>query len=450
MKKYALAALFAVFILSCSQKEVRRTMNVQEGQTPAVVAALVAAVTNASTPAAQDAALAAWRKSHPEALLPLASGSQVTFVYYESPTNGKTISNVSLVSVWNGYEKDKLFLHRAGNTGLYTLTIRAPVTNEPYYYYDVWYAGEEASTKKLDPFNACMIYAGTYRNIVHSVDDPHGFLQIIRQVRPVTTIAPIQKRDITVFLPPGYYTETNRRYPVLYMHDGQNLWDLPSANYGGWKMDTALVKLMNEGKIPPVIIVGIANTGDRPFEYVGFSLFYQYPVPAGDEALVSSQIKKAFAYEDFLVHQVKPMIDGLYRTLPDRANTSIAGSSFGGGGSLFIAFRNPDVFGKVASLSGGNWPTSDSMFIQRPFNVFPYLIDKVIKKNTGLKIYIDCGDQDLDKTFLLATQSMHEALKKLGYKDGEDMAYYENLGRGHNETSWALVAPRFLEFFYGE
>ncbi len=441
MKNPAALILTAMVLLSCS-KEVKPVITVEEGALPAVVSGLIDGFRSG------DAAyLDNWMRAHRDTRMPIVVDGTITFLYYET-NPAAPIEKVSLVSVWNGYEKDKLFLHRVGDTGLFYLTIRAEMTNEPYYYFSVIRTGEETGKKQLDPFNRSMIYTTTFKSVVREASDPRGFIEVYRQIRPETEIATLQKRDVSVFLPPGYYDDTNRRYPVLYMQDGQNVWDSTSANYGGWKMDTTLVRLMQEGKVEPVIIVGINNTSDRSYEYVGFSTFYNKAIPAGREQETGSRIKFSYAYEDFVLHQVKPMIDANYRTLGDREHTGVAGSSFGAGISLFLAFRNPNVFGKVAALSGGNYPADQAGFDQKPFNAFPFLIDKVVKKNTGLKIYLDCGNQDLDAVFLPRTREMHEALLRLGYREGVDLMYYEAAGRGHNEQTWALAAPQFLEFLF--
>ncbi|HTW95787.1 MAG TPA: alpha/beta hydrolase-fold protein, partial [Tepidisphaeraceae bacterium] len=126
-------------------------------------------------------------------------------------------------------------------------------------------------------------------------------------------------RTLIVYLPPDYESNSGRRYPVLYMQDGQNLFDASTAFAGvEWRVDETAEDLIKSGRIAPVIIVGIYNSPDRTAEFTPFD-----KTPAGVDGLGRQ-------YGDFLVKEVKPMIDRTYRTKPDRADTAIAGSSMGG------------------------------------------------------------------------------------------------------------------------
>ena len=146
-------------------------------------------------------------------------------------------------------------------------------------------------------------------------------------------------RTIIVYLPPGYETQTGLRYPVLYMQDGQNLFDSSTAFAGiEWRVDETAQDLITEKKIQPVIIVGIYNTPDRTAEFTPFA-----KTPSGVDG-------RGTLYARFVIEEVKPMIDRTYRTMPDRAHTAIGGSSLGGLISLQIAHDHPNVFSAVAVL----------------------------------------------------------------------------------------------------
>ena len=143
-----------------------------------------------------------------------------------------------------------------------------------------------------------------------------------------------------VYLPPGYVEDTGRTYPVLYMHDGQNLFD-PATAFGGneWRLDDTAEELIERGAIEPLIIVGIYNTGEqRIHEYT----------PTTDPKLGGG---KADLYGKMLVEEVKPFIEKTYRTLPGPENTGMGGSSLGGLVTLHLGIQYPQVFGKLAVLS---------------------------------------------------------------------------------------------------
>ena len=146
-------------------------------------------------------------------------------------------------------------------------------------------------------------------------------------------------RDITVYLPPDYGDE-RRRFPVLYLQDGQNLFD-PRTSFGGtaWHVDETAQSLIRTGEIEPLIIVGVNNTGhNRVNEYT--------PTRGRREAGGQASL-----YGRFLIEELKPFIDSEYDTLRGREWTGIGGSSLGGLVSLHLGFQRPDVFGRVAALS---------------------------------------------------------------------------------------------------
>lgn len=158
---------------------------------------------------------------------------------------------------------------------------------------------------------------------------------------PLTMESLQRERSIRIYLPPSY-DQSDRRYPVLYMHDGQNLFDDATAYAGEWGVDETLDALAGSHGLE-LIVVGIDNGGDHrmtelnPFDHEDFGS------AEGD------------AYLDFVVEQLKPLIDGKYRTLPDRANTAIMGSSMGGLISHYAINRHPQVFGKAGVFSPSYW-----------------------------------------------------------------------------------------------
>ena len=142
-------------------------------------------------------------------------------------------------------------------------------------------------------------------------------------------------RRLWLYLPPGYDT-SDRRYPVLYMHDGQNLFDVATSFAGEWEVDESLDALVREGRLPGLIVVGIDNAGDARLD--------EYS-PWRDRQLGKGG--RGDAYAAFLIRTLKPHVDRTWRTLPDAAHTGIAGSSMGGLISLYAGLRHPEVFGRI-------------------------------------------------------------------------------------------------------
>jgi len=230
----------------------------------------------------------------------------------------------------------------------------------------------------------------------------------------------ILPRDIIVWLPPGYEKNERERYPVLYMHDGQNIIDPAKSSFGyDWQVDEAADSLIKAGKINKVIIVGIYCTADRSLDYGG---------------------SKSNAYINFIVNKVKPMIDKKYKTKPDKKNTAIAGSSLGGIISFMILWKYPDVFSKAACLSPA--------FHIGKYNWISDVRNYKGKKN--VKIYIDNGSLGLEEKLQPGVNEMLSLLEKKGYVRGKDLEYFKAANAEHNERAWAKRNWRWLEFLFGK
>ena len=224
------------------------------------------------------------------------------------------------------------------------------------------------------------------------------------------------KRDIFVWLPPGYDENVSRRYPVLYMHDGQNLID-PKTSYTGkdWQVDETVTRLIKEYKIKEIIVVGIYNSKDRLEEY--------------------SFTDKGKKYQKFIIEELKPFVDSDYRTLPDNKNTAIIGSSMGGLASFIIAWNHPEIFSMAGCMS--------SSFYYNDENIFK-MIDEYNEPKKHIKFYIDHGEDGL-----LRGQRMFCKLTQRGYVIGTDLDYFYARGAEHNESEWAKRLERPLIFFFG-
>lgn len=234
-------------------------------------------------------------------------------------------------------------------------------------------------------------------------------------------------RDITVFLPPGYHGEPDRRFPVLYLHDGQNLFDPDKAFKKGehWRVGETATALITAGRIEPLIIVGIYNTGLRRL--------HEY-TPTPDRRRGGAE---ADAYGRLLAEELKPFIDSMYRTLDDPHYTGIGGSSLGGLVSLYLGLTRPDVFGRLAVISPSVW--WDRRAILR------YVRDAHPKPRLRLWVDIGMGEgqRHVDNLRLLRA-----GLLKAGWIEGEDLHYEEVEGATHGEAAWAGRFGRVLEYLY--
>jgi glycogen operon protein len=219
------------------------------------------------------------------------------------------------------------------------------------------------------------------------------------------------RRDIMVYLPPGY-DEGMERYPVLYMQDGQNLFD-EQASFGGveWRVDETMQALAGHGV--QAIVVGIPNIGDRRLdEYSPF----EDPQHGGG---------KGDAYLAFIAETLKPYIDRAFRTRVEPAHTIIGGSSLGGLISLYAALARPDTFGAALVLSPALWFAGGAIFKTA----------EQVKKPQA-RVYLDVGTAEGEET-LANARRMAQLLKKKGLKEGARLRYHEAAGAEHSEAAWS-------------
>ena len=234
-------------------------------------------------------------------------------------------------------------------------------------------------------------------------------------------------RTVTVFLPPGYDPDGPRRYPVLWMHDGQNLFDAGTSFAGvPWAADETAEREARRGAAAPVIVVGVGNSPDRLREYG--------PRPAGDGDDLS------VGYGRFLVEELKPWVDATYRTAPGPDATGVAGSSMGGLISLELARRYPEVFGRCAALSPSLWWDRELFLREAGWPA-------------GCRVWLDTGeDEGMSRAGRLANVTRTRRLARLfseaGLRDGRDFAYREVPGGTHNEASWGARFGEVLRFLF--
>lgn len=252
-------------------------------------------------------------------------------------------------------------------------------------------------------------------------------------------------RSLRIYLPPDY-ERNNDRYPVIYMQDGQNLFDESIAAYDKvWDVQQSLDELYNYGKIKGIIVVGIDNDpGLRFLEYSPWdNEAMQEAMP--EVALTNLPGGGGFAYIDYIVNELKPYIDKNYRTLREREYTAIGGSSMGAFISLAAGIKYQDVFSKVAALS------SASFFAEKELKL---LIERTGRK-LPMKIYMDVGTKetsnpeisDFPQIYLKSNAQIYNAFKKIGLKD-EEIKFEIIDGAIHNEREWAKRFPGVIEWLF--
>ncbi|MFV8755156.1 alpha/beta hydrolase [Nannocystaceae bacterium ST9] len=254
-----------------------------------------------------------------------------------------------------------------------------------------------------------------------------GFDQAIGELEP---------RTLTLYLPAD--AEQDVDLPVLYMHDGQNLFD-PGALFGGWQVGPTLDLAIAEGSVAPLVVVGIANTSARFDEYT----------QVGDVIDGMAVGGRADEYADFVVEGVLPFVDQRYDFVdPSPEASAVLGSSLGGLVSLYIGLRHPDRFAQIGSMSGTiAWGTIGA---SNPTIVDAYLDAPPL----GLRIYLDsggdpglgCPDDGSDN--YCGNVELADALRGLGWVDELDLFYRWEPGASHDEAAWAGRLPAALHDWF--
>ena len=262
---------------------------------------------------------------------------------------------------------------------------------------------------------------------------------------PSAHVAP---RKIVIWLPPGYQ-ESKEQYSVLYMHDGQNLFDISTATAGQtWGVAERLTRLQEEGKVRKTIVVGIQSTSLRWREYAPAATINTLS-PALREVIsrVSEEgVAEPLAdkYLQFLVTELKPYVDKNFRTKTGRSDTFIMGSSMGGLVSLYALASYPDVFGGAGCVST-HWPISTNpAILSIPGDVraaeiaTAYLswLQKHLPKAGQHKIYFDHGTINLDALYAPLQKRVDGLMVRKAYRLNEDWMTQVFVGGDHNEKAW--------------
>jgi predicted alpha/beta superfamily hydrolase len=234
----------------------------------------------------------------------------------------------------------------------------------------------------------------------------------------------LQPRKIAVWLPPGYHRDSLRRYPVLYMHDGQNLFDPEEAIFGiDWGLDEAADSLIREAVISPLIMVGIYNTPDRMKEYW-----------VGDTGSL---------YREMLTSRIKPLIDSLYRTRPGKKHSAIGGSSAGGLAAFISLWEQGDVFSKALCFSPAFIVDGETTKIN--------YVEKVREQgtmDTNRMVYIWNGGIGIDSMLDSGVQSMKTELEAQGFRHGHNLKVIIDALGEHTESHWRKEVPAALKWLF--
>lgn len=296
-------------------------------------------------------------------------------------------------------------------------------------------------TKTASLAASCLIIAACAQPVPH-VDA--GRIERLEQFRSKF----VNARNVDVWLPRDYSPQ--RRYAVLYMHDGQMLFDATTTwNKQAWNMQDAVTRLVDQGVIEPLIIVGIWNNGKyRHSEYFPQKSLQFIPEPT-HSLFVAASLEgraRADAYLRFIVEELKPRIDARYSTLPDRDHTFIMGSSMGGLISLYAICEYPGIFGAAAALST-HWIGSGKANDEIPAAGRRYLTG-ALPDPANHRLYMDHGTTELDALYVPYQPRVDKVVRQRGYTDANFLSRVFE-GAGHNERAWAERVDIPLRFLAG-
>lgn len=315
--------------------------------------------------------------------------SDSVWVYTDSFKSGDTLEIKITRGSWNSQAMETAGI-MPGNTKI-ILDSDKEIVIRPQTWSDIWFASHSGISGKVD----------YYRGIKgEGLNYP---------------------KDVIVWLPPSYSENKTKRYPVLYMHDGQNVFD-PSTSFNGteWRMDEIADSLIKAGKIEEIIIVALSNSQDRTPEY--------------------SDTELGKAYLKLVTDKIKPIIDKTYRTKPGPENTAVMGSSMGGLISFLFVWWRPDVFGMAGCLSSA-------------FLIDNYKIVKEVDTFEGskkpIRVYMDDGTEGLETQLRPGYDQMLNLLKTKGYQDSTEVIGFIDDGAEHTERAWSKRVWRPLEFMFG-
>lgn len=261
-------------------------------------------------------------------------------------------------------------------------------------------------------------------------------------------------RRVVVWLPPGY-SKHGSKCAVLYMHDGQNLFDKATAGYGmSWEVAQHLSKLIETNKVRPAIVVGIWNTPKRLQEYMPQKTFFALPERYRDEIrTLYGGDPLSDGYLKFIVRELRPMIDRRFNVRTDRADTIIMGSSMGALISLYAIDEYPQVFG-AAGMMSAHWPLllkpqgqpirSDEF--EAVASTFERYLAGALPDPATHRLYFDHGDQTLDAMYAPYQARVDAVVAQRGFVRSKNWMSLTFPGQNHSEISWSSRLDTPLQF----
>jgi predicted alpha/beta superfamily hydrolase len=382
---------------------------------PADVKELGKALT-AAGPERTGEMLPAWLKTH---RMPLITDSAIAFVL-GGPPNGAPVLKLIMAG-----QEEPVPLQLIGPGAFAVAIDPKSIPERSAYYYELQQDGKTTTVLDANAWSFTSRADHPAAAIVKP-DKTLGRIEIMLGVQPIDKSLP--PRDIYVYLPAGYDDHPDWRYPVLYMHDGQNCLDDPVNPFGrgGWDVNRIADGLIKTGKIRPFIGVAIANSADRLREYG----------PGPDTMDVMKH-----PYLHFVLEELKPAIDARYRTQPEAVNTAMMGSSLGAAISFQAALTEPGKVGAALCLSPA---------FQFPDAAGKTYADLVVaKKKAPVRLYIDHGTGGPAQDGAQQTRAMVNMVRAAGWIEGNDFQYVEEPGATHDERAWRRRLPGALTFLYG-
>lgn len=324
---------------------------------------------------------------------------------------------------WTG-QLDQMALDVAA--GRWTLSVRLPEPVWSAYRFvarrgDAWQSFQDPACR-LITFDGHPV-----DSVLRSPGAPRGAV-VVASARLTASTSSVESRPIYVWVPPGFDAARGQHYPVLYMLDGQNVFDDPvnPFGHGGWHVNTVAEALLRAGRIEPLLIVAVPNAHARMVEYGLWE-------DAADTA--------THPHVRYLLDDVIPLVNADFPTRTGPAHTAVMGSSMGGLAALHLAYTHPEVFGAAACLSPA------FMIADGRGHTLAEVISAEGKR--PVRVYIDCGTAGLEAALLPSARAMRDLLLASGWTLGEDLVWHEAPGAEHSERAWRARVDRPLEFLFG-
>lgn len=363
-------------------------------------------------------------------LMAVSLQAQLTFRIVSTPEYTPDAAAIYAVGSFNGWEPvDNDFKLTQQQDGVYTLTITPPVGEVKYKFTrGGGWSTVEGNANGAYLSDRVLNYTGEAKTetiVIQSWEDLHGnsgggsgdnstAAENVHTIENFYIPELNTSRRIWVYLPPDYAT-SNRDYPVLYMHDAQNVFDLYSSFSGEWRVDESLNAMFAEGDAG-VIVIGVENGGgSRIDEYTPWPNA-QYGGGEGAK------------YAAFLVNTLKPYVDSNYRTRPEREATGIMGSSLGGLITMYTAMEYQEVFSKAGVFSPSFWWSDEA-----------YQHVRNEGKRANMKIYFLAGEQE-SESMVLDMQAMYNVMREIGFSESE-LFFRTHPDGQHSEGYWAREFP---------